>query len=170
MIRSGESLCSELLELQDTPVSKTLCRRIAAYKAELAKTAALLRATTHSCIVKAMMGPHVPESALALMKKADFLSSITGEKVTIQDIAKLSTTVRSAARLAQTSGQSRAASTTRVSGAGWGGPRYSQREPTLGPCYICGQPGRLRANCPLRERSAKFYKPSSNEADAVEPE
>ena len=79
-------------------VSKTLCRRIAAYKAELAKAAALLRATTHSFVVKAMMGPHVPESALALMKKADFLSSITGEKVTIQDIAKLSTTVRSAGR------------------------------------------------------------------------
>ena len=52
MIRSGESLCSELLQLQDTPVSKALCRRIAAFKAEWAKTAALLRATTTPLLSK----------------------------------------------------------------------------------------------------------------------
>ena len=144
-----------------TDVKVEFRNRFTALNTHLDRTSSLVKMQARAFSLKTLLGP-MPgaENAMSLLYRTEALNKITGENISIADVAKLRSVVNVANKLSDSTARPVAAARyLNLTRQSWGPrtmqpPRLSsaaasgQQGPTPGPCYACGQYGHVRANCP----------------------
>jgi len=151
-----------LSHLVDIPEVRALAvyPLIEKHRAPLERAANLLLMQARAFALKTLMGPDAcTDQAIALLHKTEALNAITGDNLSIADVAKFRNLINTANKLTnpgRTTSFPRQYNTFRYSGtASHSTPTMMRSQPISGPCFNCGQYGHLRAQC-TQARSMSF--------------
>jgi hypothetical protein len=159
VLQEESKLLSHLIEIPEVQ-ALSIYSLIEKHRAPLERAANLLNMQARAFALKTLMGPD-PDSdqALALLHKTEALNAITGDNLSILDVAKFRNLINAAKKITnpgRSAAFPRQYNTFRYSGAvGYNPPTVMRSQPVLGPCFNCGQYGHLRAHC-TQTRSMSF--------------
>jgi hypothetical protein len=145
VLQNQSRIMEDLLEIPELQHLQVFAR-IERARAPLERATTLLRMQSRAFALKNLLG-QAPgaEQALALIHKTEALNAITGDNLTITDVAKLRNMVNTAIKLSSANRQQNAFRSTGAMNTHTS-PMARMHSPQ-GPCFNCGQYGHLRAQC-----------------------